>query len=654
MCGIAGIFTRAAVSLQESAARMVEQIRHRGPDGEGIWTDGEAGVALGHRRLAVLDLSEAGHQPMPSASGRWMVVLNGEIYNHLEIRREIEDGGSHSRWRGHSDTETVIEAIHTWGFREALSRLVGMFAIAAWDRQDRRLWLARDRMGEKPLYYGWVRGSFVFSSELRAIRAFAGGAGLSVSPTSLSLLTSLNYIPGPHSIYREIGKLLPGTLLRLAVPDDSSVRPEAYWELPAPSIDGEPSLDMRSHVAMVNTALRQAVRSQMLADVPLGALLSGGIDSSLVVAMMQAESASPIKTFTIGFDDLSSDESFHARRVAQFLGTDHREMVVTPQVALDQIPRLPSLLDEPMGDSSQIPTMCVMGLARQHVTVALSGDGADELFGGYGRYRSIPRGWGLVRRVPHFARAGAAKIVEQGLLDHLASLGGERGRASLRRARYYLPRMARANAANDLYVSSLMQWVGCEIVLNQRQSSGADVAAVLDRVTSRSLVPFMMEADALTYLPDDVLVKVDRAAMTYSLETRAPFLDKRVVELSSRIPLASKLERGRGKAVLHECLAKYLPRELFERPKQGFSVPLDGWLRGPLREWAESLLDPRQLKADGYLRHEPIRSVWARHQSGHVNAGHQLWSVLMFQAWLENARKTDEMQIPSCTSAVVA
>jgi asparagine synthase (glutamine-hydrolysing) len=639
VCGIAGIFTRAAVPLHESAVRMVKQIRHRGPDGEGIWTDVDAGVVLGHRRLAVLDLSEAGQQPMQSVSGRWVIVLNGEIYNHREIRQLIEAGASHGQWRGHSDTETVAEAVQTWGFREALSKLVGMFAIAAWDRKERCLWLARDRMGEKPLYYGWVEGSFIFASELSSIRAFSGGAGLSVSPTSLSLLTALNYIPGPHSIYSEIRKLLPGTLLRMRSPGNSSIEPEAYWQFPTQQLPAEQVTDMPYHVEMVDHALRQAVRSQMLAHVPLGALLSGGIDSSLVVAMMQAESALPIKTFTIGFDDLTSDESLHARKIARFLATDHHEMVVTPQVALDQIPRLPSLLDEPMGDSSQIPTMCVMGLAKRHVTVALSGDGADELFGGYGRYRSIPRAWGLLARIPQGVRAGAAKILGQSVWDRLAQVGGEKGSASLRQARYYLPRVARANAANDLYVSSVMQWIGCDIVLNHGRSSEADVAAVLDGVTSQALVPFMMEADALTYLPDDVLVKVDRAAMAHSLETRAPFLDKRVVELSSKIPLAAKFKEGRGKAVLQECLAKYVPRQLFERPKQGFSVPLDSWLRGPLRTWADSLLDPTRLESDGYFRQKPIREVWAQHQSGHVNAGHQLWSVLMFQAWLENTRK---------------
>ena len=343
----------------------------------------------------------------------------------------------------------------------------------------------------------------------------------------------------------------------------------------------------------------------------------------------------------------SSNESSHARRIAQFLGTDHHEMVVSPKLALDQIPRLPSLLDEPMGDSSQIPTMCVMGLARQHVTVALSGDGADELFGGYRRYRSIPLGWRLSRWMPRIALTGAAGMLESSLFDRVASIGGDRTSALVRLARYYLPRIARAKSGKDLYFSTIMQWIDADIVADMCMTPDVVVGNVLDRAIATTLVPFMMETDALTYLPDDILVKVDRASMAHSLETRAPFLDKEVVELSSSIPLVSKLDRKRGKVVLQECLARYIPRELFERPKQGFSVPLDSWLRGPLRDWADSLLDPRKLQADGYFRHEPICNIWEKHQVGHINAGHQLWSVLMFQAWLDTVRGIEVM--PSCS-----
>ena len=637
MCGIAGIFSRNSSSLQDSIARMAVQMEHRGPDGQGLWVDAEAGVALGHRRLAVLDLTDAGRQPMASGSGRWMIVLNGEIYNHFEIRRQIEAGDSHDAWRGHSDTETLAAAIETWGFRAAVSRLNGMFAIAAWDRSERCLWLARDRMGEKPLYYGRVNGSFVFASELRPIHAIANGNGLSVSPASLSLLTSLNYIPAPRTIYREVDKLLPGSCLQIRSPDENTGNPGTYWTFPSQHADAAFAQEgIESHVDRVDAVLKQAVGRQMLSDVPLGALLSGGIDSSLIVSMMQAQSTARIKTFTIGFEEASADESRHARRIAEYLGTDHHEMVVTAAAALDQIPRLPSLLDEPMGDSSQIPTMCVMGLARQHVTVALSGDGADELFGGYGRYRSIPRAWSARRWVPDIALRGLAKYAESNAWDRLAALGGAQAKASLRTQRYYLPRMAGAQSARDLYAATLMQWIGESVVRGIDQTAMAQVQEILSRASAQMLVPFMMETDALTYLPDDVLVKVDRAAMAHSLETRAPFLDTDVVELSSRLPLSAKLGKHRGKVVLQECLARYLPRNLFERPKQGFSVPLDAWLRGPLRDWAEALLDPSRINGEGYLNADSIRHVWARHQAGQVNAGHQLWSVLMFQAWLDN------------------
>lgn len=654
MCGIAGIFTRNAAPIEASISRMAGLMEHRGPNGQGVWLDVEAGIALGHRRLAVLDLSDAGKQPMVSRSGRWVVVLNGEIYNHLEVRRDIESGTSHDTWNGHSDTETIAASFDTWGFRDALPRLNGMFAIAAWDRAERSLWLARDRMGEKPLYYGWVNGSFVFASELRPIRAFSGGAGLSVSLEALALLTSLNYIPAPRTIYREINKLLPGTCIKLLSPDRTTLSNDGYWSFPAQCDDEHVRGGLDAHVNLVDAVLRQAVRRQMLADVPLGALLSGGIDSSLVVAMMQAQSATRVKTFTIGFEERLADESLHAKAVADYLGTDHHEMVVTASAACDQIPRLPSLLDEPMGDSSQIPTMCVMGLARQHVTVALSGDGADELFGGYGRYRSIPRFWAARRWIPQAAIRILANGLEQSAWDHLALRVGARGKASLLALRYYLPRIAAAKSARALYASTLTQWVGADLVRGSDQDAAEYVHEVLDGRSSKNLASFMMETDAMTYLPDDVLVKVDRAAMAHSLETRAPFLDKDVIELSSRITLSSKLDKHRGKVVLRECLARYLPRPLFERPKQGFSVPLDAWLRGPLRPWAEELLDPARIEGDGYLNAEPIRHVWARHQASQLNAGHQLWSVLMFQAWLENVRKVDSSVPTFQASRVIA
>lgn len=639
MCGIAGIYSRAQFSLGEAVTNMTRKLEHRGPDGEGIWSDVEAGIALGHRRLAVLDLSSAGYQPMRSSAGRWMVVLNGEIYNHLALREQIERCVGRIRWRGHSDTETLIEAFEAWGFSETIKKLNGMFAVAAWDRMERCLWLARDRMGEKPLYYGWIRGSFVFASELNSIRAFAGSEGLTICTKSLSLLTSLNYVPAPQSIYREILKLPPASLLKISSSEDMLFQPETFWA-PTDSRSELGTADIGKNTDLVEAALKQSVRGQMLSDVPLGALLSGGIDSSLIVALMQSQSTDKIKTFTVGFEESSSDESAHAREVAAHLGTDHHEMLLTPTEAIDQIPLLPSILDEPMGDSSQIPTMCVMELAKRHVTVALTGDGADELFGGYGRYRGAPRVWGWANRVPSAAIKAMSRAVEMSLCDTVASIGGERSNVALRQARYYLPRLAGSNSAKDLYSSMLMQWIDADIVLNHNQSAKETVSDIVNRTPPKSLVPFMMHTDSVTYLPDDILVKVDRAAMAYSLETRAPFLDQHVVELSHALPMGAKFNNTVGKFVLRECLGRYLPRDLFERPKQGFSIPLDEWLRGPLRDWAESLLDPRILKDGGHFKYEVIGNVWQQHLSRSINAGHQLWSILMFQAWLENAKNS--------------
>ena len=638
MCGIAGVFTARSEGIAAGVARMTEQIRHRGPDGDGIWTDVQAGIGLGHRRLAVLDLSSAGQQPMQSPSGRWVVVFNGEIYNHLDIRREVDrDAGA--AWKGHSDTETLVRAIELWGVEATLSKLRGMFAIAAWDRSSRSLWLARDRMGEKPLYYGWVNGDFVFGSELRAVRAYSRGAGLSVSRTSLSLLTTLNYIPAPWSIYREVGKLMPGSLLHVRSPRGEAAEPKAYWHYPAAgqlaSARGiaRPD-DLDSWTDRVEGALRRAVKEQMLADVPLGALLSGGIDSSLIVALMQSESSRPINTFTIGFSESHSDESAHARRISQHLGTDHHELILTPQDALNRIPGLPGILDEPMADSSQIPTMVVMELARRHVTVALSGDGADELFGGYGRYRSIPQAWNRIRFIPRAALASLDRMAQGRPADIIGSWGGDKTGRLLRKLRYYLPRIARARTPMDLYAGMLMQWGDASVVRGVSEERDVLVAKVLARAGSPELVPFMMTADALTYLPDDVLAKVDRAAMAHSLETRAPFLDKEVVELASEVPLHFKLQEGRGKAVLHECLGRYVPRELFERPKQGFSVPLDMWLRGPLRDWAADLLNRDRIRQEGYFDDSVVERAWQSHLSGAHDIGHQLWSVIVFQSWL--------------------
>lgn len=638
MDGIAGIVVGRSAAAHTALGRMKRQLAAARADGAVTWDDADAGVLLGYNRLAGGARAGPAMQPLRSASGRWIVALSGRIHNHREIGSELQAAGWPLPAPPAADAAALAGALDASGFDAALARIDGAFALAAWDRDQRCLWLARDPMGAKSLYYGWLDGALVFASELRPISRFDHGRKLSISPDSLALLTALNYIPAPHSIYREISRLGPGCRLRLPVPGDAA-ETHRYWTFPAPRADWtDPEFPLAAQVAAVDAALAAAVERQIDFDAPAGALLSGGIDSSLVTALMQARSAAPVKTFTIGFEDAEADESGHARAVARHLGTEHHELLVTSRMALDQIPRLPALLDEPFGDSSQIPTLCVLGFAREQVAVAFGGDGADELFGGYGRYRRLPGTWGVARWFPLPLRRAAATLVESGLGDLAAGLLGQRGAAALHKARYYLPRIAHAASAQDLYLAMLMQWARAGVVRDTTRSDLDAVRHALGAAGSRALVPFMMETDVLSYLPDDCAVKVDRAATSHGLETRSPFLERGVVELSTRIPLGGKLGRDGGKVVLRECLARRVPRQLFERPKHGFSVPLDAWLRGPLRDWAEALLDARRLAAEAHFDVGVVRAAWNDHLAGRASNGHQLWSVLVFQAWLDGMR----------------
>lgn len=656
MCGVAGFLARGvdpSFEMEQVGAAMAARIASRGPDDSGVWSDGEAGIALAHRRLSILDLSPAGHQPMLSAEGRFVLVFNGEIYNHLELRVRLESEGAAPTWRGHSDTETLLACFSAWGVEPTLQAAVGMFALALWDRRERVLHLARDRMGEKPLYYGWVGGAFVFASELKALRAFPGFAG-TVDRDALALYLRYNYVPAPYSIYAGIYKLEPGCRLRVgpgaAAPSSVPSAPlegkgfalRRWWSLGAVAATGQQALlgDADDTLALVENRLSDAIGLQSIADVPLGAFLSGGIDSSLVVALMQARATRPVRTFTIGFHESGFDEAVHAREVARHLGTDHTELYVTPEEARAVIPQLPSLYDEPFADSSQIPTFLVSRMAREKVTVALSGDGGDELFGGYNRYFWGNRIWRKVGWLPFQVRRGLARALlartpEQ--WDRLAG-GATRLGVSVSQLGDKLHKLAGCLGSADLdalylgLVRALPDAAGMvrgtrapETLLDRR----ADWPA-LNEPEHR-----MMALDALTYLPDDILCKVDRAAMGVSLETRVPFLDHRVVETAWRLPLALKIREGQGKWALRQILYKYVPRELIERPKQGFGVPLGDWLRGPLRAWAESLLDEGRLEREGYFDPEPIRERWVEHVSGARNWHTSLWSVLMFQAWLE-------------------
>jgi asparagine synthase (glutamine-hydrolysing) len=647
MCGLVGfISARPPNDMTAAVSAMADTIRHRGPDDEGAFVDAEAGVALGFRRLAILDLSAAGRQPMHSACGRYVLVFNGEIYNHRELRAALEQEGSSPPWRGYSDTETLLAGFAEWGVAATLKRAVGMFAFALWDRAERRLTLGRDRFGEKPLYYGWVgegaKRALAFGSELKALRAYPGFAN-PVSRSAFGLYLQYSVVPAPYAIYENVFKLAPASLLTLRVADvpDLRLRIEPYWSAAAAARQGlaNPLRDENEALALLEAALREAVGLQAVADVPLGAFLSGGVDSSTIVALMQAQSTRPVQTFTVGFDDTGFDESPHARAVARHLGSDHHELRVGAAEARAAIPLLPRLYDEPFADSSQIPTYLVCKAASRRVTVALSGDAGDEHFGGYNRYIWARRVFELLGGLPPMLRAGLASALRTTPSWIFDTLGGAGRVARLgEKAQKLASRLQSVDNLDEFYRSLVSEWPdGRELALGAgflpTQLDDAALAAGVTEPEHR-----MMLWDSLTYLPDDILAKVDRAAMGVSLETRTPFLDHRVVELAWRLPLHMKIRKGEGKWALRQVLYKYVPRELIERPKAGFAIPVGEWLRGPLRDWAEDLLDETRLGREGYLNAKPIRETWEQHLGGRCDWTGRLWSVLMFQAWLETRR----------------
>ena len=650
MCGLTGFFHPSG--LQAESARthvttMANRLLHRGPDDGGVWLDADAGIALGHRRLAIVDLSAAGHQPMLSHSGRWALAFNGEIYNHLELRRQIRHAlpGSSERgpddWRGHSDTETLLACIEAWGVERTLQATVGMFAISLWDRQRRELHLARDRMGEKPLYYGWQGETFLFGSELKAL-AEHPSFRREVDRDAVALLLRHNYVPAPHSIWQGIAKLEPGSWLTVSA-SQRDVDPKKYWFLQAVAEEGQ-RVGFHGDIEIASVELERvlddAVAAQMVADVPLGALLSGGVDSSAVVALMQARSGRPVRTFSIGFHDKQFDESAHAAAVAAHLGTDHTELFMTAGDVLDAVPRMPAIYDEPFADSSQLPTSLVMSLARQQVTVALSGDAGDELFGGYNRYLLVPKLWRMLRLCPAPMRrlfGGVLLSASPAQWDRLAApLARILGQAMIGNKLHKLgQRLRHVRSADDLYLSLVTEWRDAEQMVPGSVRSRNLLARQGDWPQLGGIENRMMAMDAMTYLPDDILVKVDRAAMASSLETRAPFLDHRVVEFAWRLSLGHKLGQGEGKAVLRRMLYRHVPKTLIERPKMGFGIPLDSWLRNDLRDWCEDLLSVRALKESGLVDPEPVRAAWSQHLSGKHALGYRLWSVLMLQAWAQ-------------------
>ncbi len=656
MCGIAGL-VQPGLHKDEWPVllkSMTRRLSHRGPDGEGYWLDPEAGVGFGHRRLAIIDLSDRGWQPMASRDGRFQLTFNGEIFNFRELRRELEGAGD--EFLGHSDTEVMLAAICRWGLRETLGRTNGQFAFGLWDRREARLSLVRDRLGEKPLYYGFLgRGkrdsgfpgaAFAFGSELKALRAHPAFES-DVDPDALALLLSYSYIPAPHTIYRGIFKVPPASILTLDLrkPNPEPVV-EDYWSVRREAAEGtlRPFEGSDSDaVELVGKTLERAIELRMISDVPLGAFLSGGVDSSLVVALMQKASDRPVQTFSIGFDIDGYDEAPHARAVAEHLGTDHTELYVTAEAALRVIPRLPQIYDEPFSDSSQIPTFLVSQMARRSVTVSLSGDGGDELFWGYSRYPLAREIWRRIGWLPTPLRKAMAAGIERTPLKALdlafAWMGplftryGRPGNAGDKLRKF--AEVARMATSDDLYRHLLTNWRGAlEMVPGAKPLVTALGARGLeqDLPLFENRMPFL---DQVSYLPDDILAKVDRASMANGLEVRVPFLDPAFVELSWRLPPRFKMRGGEGKWVLRNLLAQYVPRKLTDRPKMGFGVPIGAWLRCPLRDWAEALLDESRLRREGYLDPEPIRERWLEHLSGRRNWQYHLWDVLMFQAWRE-------------------
>lgn len=638
MCGIAGFLdpkSRAGDNeLRALALGMADALRHRGPDAQGVWVDAQAGIALGHRRLSIIDLSAAGAQPMLSANGRFVLCYNGEIYNAGELCAQLEQAGH--KFRGHSDTEVLVEGFAAWGIRPTVERLIGMFAFAVFDKDKRTLTLCRDRLGIKPLYWGRANGRTVFASELKAITTLPDFVP-KIDAQALAAYLCTGYVPAPSSIYEGIEKLEPGMLLEI----DESGRTQSspFWSLLDVAVRGQDSLldiDETEARDRLDALLTDAVTRRMVADVPLGVFLSGGIDSSTVTALMQANSGQPVRSFSIGFHEQGFDEATHAKAVAAHLGTDHTELYVTPAEAQAVIPKLPTIYDEPFADSSQVPTFLVSEMTRQHVTVALSGDGGDELFAGYNRYGQGLRVTRALRVLPHSVAALMVRLIRTvppANWDQVFAVVPRGMRPRLPGDKLHKLANVLTDEAGGYYRVLLAQWTDAWSLVSG--ANRPDQAAFRNEVRTRfdDEMAWMQYADGVTYLPDDILTKVDRASMAVSLEARVPLLDHRVVTFSWQLPRRLKMRGGQGKWLLRQVLYKYVPKTLVERPKMGFGLPIDAWLRGPLKDWAADLLDAESMDRAGFIDPGPIQEKWAEHQSGRRNWEHFLWNVLMFEAW---------------------
>lgn len=644
MCGIAGMLGPPGNPVERAAmaARMAATLVHRGPDDVGSWADPAGEAAFGFQRLAILDLSAEGHQPMTSSDGRFTVVFNGEIYNFAALKEELEAAGC--SFRGRSDTEVLLASIARSGIEDAIPRLWGMFAFAVWDRHERVVHLVRDRLGKKPLYYGWQGDTFLFGSELKALRAHPNFRA-PIDRDALVSYLRFSYVPAPRSIYEDVRKLPSASWVTIH-PDRRGQMPDPqrYWDAVAVALAGQEDplrLSDEDATSELEKLLADAVRLRAIADVPLGAFLSGGIDSSAVVALLQAQSRLRVSTFTIGFESSEYDESVQARRVAKHLGTDHTELRVTPDETRAVIPRLAGLYDEPFADSSQIPTFLVSQLARRRVTVALSGDGGDEIFGGYNRYVAGTRLWQQFGGIPWPMRRGAARLAEAippRLWDRAGAAADRllpatrRGLISGNRV-HKLASVLDLGGVDEMYTRLVSTWPDPGRVVQGGHEPELPWLAV--KADLREPADRMMLFDLLGYLPDDILTKVDRASMGTSLEVRAPLLDHRVVEFAWRLPLRQKIRGGESKWLLRRLLERHVPRSLVDRPKHGFGIPIDAWLRGPLREWAGDLLSKQRLAREGFFDPAPVRSALREHLQGSRNRQHELWTVLMFQSWLD-------------------
>lgn len=644
MCGFIGFIDNDGLNHPEKTLKtMLDQISHRGPDDEGIWADKLHGLYLGFRRLSIIDLSQEGHQPMISRSGRYILCFNGEIYNHQKLRAKLNKELLSIKWRGHSDSETFLALVEAYGIKEALKHCVGMFGICCFDRKNNSLYLARDRFGEKPLYYGWSNNSFLFGSDLASFKKFKNFSN-NISPHSVNLFLNYSYVPTPFSIYENIFKLEAGEVLEVPVKDTKNIRKEKFWDLKKDILDQKqnPFSSLSEAADNIEELLFKSVKAQMIADVPLGSFLSGGIDSSLITALMQKNSLKKIQTFTIGFPEKQFDESKYARDVANHLGTDHTEALLTEREALDVIPSLPSIYSEPFADSSQIPTFLVSKIAKQSITVALSGDGGDELFCGYNRYFWGEKIWNKIALIPFPLRSliGAAslkippKVLHQ--IEAISSAGLKSNGVSFLsdKVQKLANRLVFIRNNLGLYNSLATQWNGLNDVVKNDSPSSQNPFIELSIEKDLSFIENMMYWDLISYMKDDILVKVDRAAMANSLETRAPFLNHKLASASFRLR-GNCLNHGtKGKIVLRKILNKYVPDQLIDRPKTGFGIPIGSWINSELKDWASSYINKDVIEAQGLLKYDEVEKIWNQHQSGYIDNTVKLWNILILTSWV--------------------